>query len=105
VVVQQTEVLRLDVHVLKIVRLIHQVEDFRRLLHVAEEFHAGDARQILLAIRVKADQQVLVRQFGDDDHVSLYQVHALQGEEKRMAHPLHARQRAQLLFGTRGRGT
>ncbi len=94
VLVQQAQVLRFDVHVLQVMVLVHQVEDLGCLLHVAEQLLARDALQGLLAALAKAAQQVLVCQFGDDDQLAGNQVHPLQGEEKGMAHPLDALQRA-----------
>ena len=99
VVVDQEQVLRLDVEVLQLVLDVHQVERLGRLLHVAEQLVARDARQSLAAALLEAVPEVAVGQLHDDDQLAVDDVEAFQRQDEGMADRLDAVEGLELLLG------
>jgi hypothetical protein len=97
--VDEEEVLRLDVQVLQLVLLVHQVEGLGGLLHVAEELVAGDAGHAAGAALLVAVPEVVVGQLHDDDEQAVDDVVAFQREDVGVADGLDAREGLELLLG------
>ena len=102
VTVHQEQVLGLDVQVLKLVLIVHQVQHFRGLLQESKQFDPGNAGEILGATLAKAIPQVAVRQLGDDQQLALNDVVTFEREQVGMSDRLKALQGAQLLLGMPG---
>ena len=79
VVVQHEQVLRLDVQVLQLVLVVHQVEDLGGLGHVHEQLVAGDARVAVLAALAEPVPEVAVGQLHDDHEPAVHDVVAVEG--------------------------
>ena len=86
---------------LQIKLLIHQVEYFRRLAHVAEQLVAWHTR---VTSRARGSQQVFqtaIGQFHHDNEIAVYNFHSFQREQKRMANRLDMLKCTELLSGRR----
>ena len=99
VLVDQEEVLRLDVEVLQLVLIVHQVQRLGRLVHVAEQFVARDAGQALGAALLEAVPEVAVGQLHDDDELAVDDVVAFQRQDVGMADRLDAAEGLEFLLG------
>src|SRR5207249_3648136 len=99
VVVNQEQVLRLDVEMLKLVLIIHQVQHFGGFVDVAQQVVARDAGLPQLAELGEAVPQVAVGELGDDDQPAFDDVVALQRQQVRVADGLDAAEGGQFLFG------
>ena len=99
VLVYQEDVLRLDVQMLELVLGAHQVEGLGRLLHVPEQFLAGDPRQPAGLALGEPVVQVLVGQLHHDDKLAVHDVEPLDRQHERVADALHPVQRLVLLLG------
>ena len=78
VVEDQEQVLRLDVEMLNLVLVVHQVQCFGRFVHVAEQFVARDARLALAAALAEAVPEVAVGQLHHDDELAIDDVESFE---------------------------
>jgi len=98
VVVQQEQVLRLDVQVLELELVVHQVEHFGAFEHVLHQLVARDAGQPAVAALAEPVPQVAVGQFHHDHQPPVDDVVAVEGEQVRVPHLLDALEGFELLL-------
>src|SRR5262249_4775981 len=94
---QQKDVLWLDVEVLEVELLVHQVERLGGLPHVTEQLPPRDAGVPLGSAFREAVKQSAVGKLADDDQSSLDDLKAVQREDVRMADRFDAVEGLQLL--------
>ncbi len=95
----QKQVLRLDVQMLKLISVVHQVQRFGGFLHVDEQLIARDARQTLTAALLEAVPQIALGQLHDDDELAVDDVEAFEREDIGMANRGDAAEGFQFLLG------
>jgi hypothetical protein len=101
VVEQQEDVVRLDVEVLQVELLVHQVERLGGLPHVTEQLVARDAGEALGAALREAVEEGAVGQLADDDQPAVDDLEAVQRQDVRVADRFDAVEGLQLLFQAR----
>ncbi len=98
VVAHQEQVARLDVQVLQMVLLVHEVKHFSRLAQITEQLLARNAGLARLLVSGQQLVQVLVGQLHDDDQRAVEALDAIHRKQEGMANGLDPLHGAQLLL-------
>ncbi len=93
VLINDKKVLRLDVQVLQLVLVVHQVEGFGGFFHVIKKLVARYAGQSLCATFLEAIPERLLGQLHDNNQLAFDHVEAFERQDIGMAHGFDAAER------------
>ncbi len=99
VIVNQENVLRFDVEMLKLILIVHQVKGFRALLHDVQKLAARNPQKPLRPAFLESIPEIAIGQLHHNQQLAVDNVVAFERENIGMTDGLHAAEGFELLFG------